>query len=353
MKFPLIHLGSLLVVVACVVPSTLRATEAQEKPKSDEKATEAQEKPKSDEKADPGQRETAEPAASPRKLPGGVLARVNGIDISVEDYSRFLLASIGKTKLRDLVDRVLVEQLARQLKTEVSPDDVARRVEEQIENRVRVLFRGDRSRFEKVHLAGLGMSLDEYRDFQAQKVAFELLLERCILERRKITDVEIQRQFEKTYGPGGVRHELRHILIGRSRGSKSVADSRLSDEGFRKKAESVLKEIREGAEFVDKVREHSEDLLSKRNDGRIPVYRPGLYGEEFDRAVASLSESNRLSAVVRSNRGYHIVYFLGKTETKLADRREEIVAFLRNKAPGAKEKQDLLRELRKGAKIEY
>ena len=55
MKFPLIHLGSLLVVVACVVPSTLRATEAQEKPKSDEKATEAQEKPKSDEKADPGQ----------------------------------------------------------------------------------------------------------------------------------------------------------------------------------------------------------------------------------------------------------------------------------------------------------
>lgn len=281
-------------------------------------------------------------------LPPGVVARVNGRDITVQEYSRFLLELYGKTKLTELVDRVLVEQEARRLGIEVQPAEVEKEVDEHIEQTIRVLYRGDRERFESMYLGKRHMSMEEYRDFLRQKKAYDLLVDRCVIATREVSEEDVVRHFEETYGEGGVLYELRHILVStRPRPGATPP----SDEEARQKAERILGELRAGAEFTDLVRENSDDRLTRRNDGRIPLYRKDLYGPEFHRAVEGLTDDQRLSDVVRSDRGYHIVYLIRKNETKLEEKREEILEWLKTRPPALAEEQQFLRRLRARAEI--
>jgi peptidyl-prolyl cis-trans isomerase SurA len=106
-----------------------------------------------------------------------------------------------------------------------------------------------------------------------------------------------------------------------------------------------------GQEFVELVKKYSDDPLTKRNDGRIPVFRKNIYGPEFNDAVVKLSSDSRISPVVRSNRGYHIIEFIRKTETDLGDKREEVVEFLKTRRPGAAERQRYTRNLREKSQV--
>lgn len=294
--------------------------------------------------------------ASPRveELPAGVVARVNGREVTLEEYSQFLLELVGKKKLWELVDRILVEQEARRLGVALEPEEVSLAVDEEFEQKVRVLHQGDRVKFETWLRKRYGISVAEYKEGQRQQKAFELLRDQCIVHTRTIGKKEINLEFEKQYGEGGVQYELRHILVStrpilmRSRKKRAQP---LSDTEARAKAEKLIEELKGGAEFVDLVKQHSDDPLTRRNDGRIPIYRKNIYGPEFSTAVEKLSEENRLSSVVRSNRGYHIVYFIRKTTTKLEDKREEIVKSLKTRTPGAAERQRYTRKLRDSSKV--
>ena len=85
---------------------------------------------------------------SPRvELPAGVVARVNGREVTLEEYSQFLLELVGKKKLWELVDRILVEQEARRLGVALEPEEVSLAVDEEFEQKVRVLHQGDRVKF--------------------------------------------------------------------------------------------------------------------------------------------------------------------------------------------------------------
>lgn len=293
-------------------------------------------------------------AAAPAKLPQGVLARVNGRDVTIQEYSDYLLDFYGKKKLWDLVDRILVEEESRRLSIAVTPEEVDQGVQEDIDQKVRVLHQGDLQKFENFLRRRHSVTLDEYRENQRQAKAYELLRDRCIVSARVITDKEIQAEFEKRYGEGGVQYELRHVLVSTRPSAlraRRELKSPLSDKAAREKADKIREEAVQGAEFVDLVKKYSDDPLTKRNDGRIPVFRKNIYGPEFNKAVEALSPENRLSPVVRSNRGYHIVEFVRKTETPLEDKREEVVEFLKTRRPGAAERQRYTRKLRELSQV--
>ena len=99
------------------------------------------------------------------------------------------------------------------------------------------------------------------------------------------------------------------------------------------------------------VRKHSDDNLSRRKDGKVPSYRLNYYGDAFQIAVSKLSEENRLSAVVKSKWGYHLIYLVSKTVTKLKDKRDEVERMLKTQRPTPKERQDFIAELRQKARI--
>ena len=67
----------------------------------------------------------------------------------------------------------------------------------------------------------------------------------------------------------------------------------------------------------------------------MPHYRKGYRGREFDEVVTRLSEENRLSPVVKSSRGYHIIELIEKTQTRFESKREEILSVLGSRAANA------------------
>ena len=143
---------------------------------------------------------------------------------------------------------------------------------------------------------------------------------------------------------------LRHILIATVPASGGAA-ARSKTEA-RERAEKVLKEIQDGADFVQAVKEHSDDYYSQRNEGRIPNYRKGQLGEEFHQAVLKLTEDNSTSGVVVSSRGYHIIRLIEKQVTRYEDVKDDLKEAVKIRPPSPRERHGLLSRLRESAKIE-
>ncbi len=292
-----------------------------------------------------------------RALPAGVLARVGGKDITFQEYSQYLYSIYGRTKLNDLIDRILIEEEARRLGIAVTPEEVEKEVQAQIEKTLRGLYQGDQAKLED-NLKQRGMTLVDHREKLRQEAAYSLLRDAAIIKVRAVSEADLKQQFEKVYGEGGVRLELRHLFIATrdakaGTGNTGNAGANLpSDQEAREKAEKILKELRGGADFIQMVKTYSDDLLTKRNDGRIPVYYKNYYGEEFHQAVMGLTEENRLSGVVRSPRGYHIVYLVRREKTRFEDKKAEILEFLKTQPPTTRERQEFLKGRRAQAKIE-
>jgi parvulin-like peptidyl-prolyl isomerase len=298
-------------------------------------------------------------------LPAGVLARLNGRDIRVDEYASYLLASLGKSRLDEYIDRLLVEEEAKRLDIVVSQEAVEASVQERIDRIVKSVYKGQ----EEVYLANLARrrtSLDEEKAKLRQERYYDLLRDQIILKTRQVTEADIQREFEKLYGEGGVRTTLRHILIAaRPAGAAGPPARAGDDEGAaakagglrtraeaRERAEMVLKELQAGGDFAQAVKQYSDDALTKRNDGRIPVYRKEYLGEEFHRAVTQLAPESPLSGIVESPRGFHIIQLVEKKVTRLEDVKAELEKAVKEEPPSAKERLDLVARLREGAKIE-
>jgi parvulin-like peptidyl-prolyl isomerase len=305
----------------------------------------------------PGVAAPGQPAAPGQEgnLPNGVVARVNGKEVTLEGYTKYLFATVGKSKVREFIDRLLVEEEGRKNDVTLTPEEVEEVVNTQVQRSVQALYQGNADRFAQ-SLAQRGLTLEEHKAKLRQDTAYKLLEDRLILKNRKVTDDDIQARFQEVYGPGGIQYELRQILIStRPRPAAAGGEARpapVSDADARAKAEKVLKELQSGADFVQLVRAYSEDELTKRQDGRIPVYRKGYFGPDFDEAVARLTPEAPVSGPVRSPRGYHLIQLVSKKATKLDEKREEITNFLRTREPTVQERNNLRKSLREKAKIE-
>ena len=207
--------------------------------------------------------------------------------------------------------------------------------------------------------------MEEEKARLRQERYYDILREKVILKTREVTDEDIRREFERVYGDGGVRYTLRHILIstrpatprpdegapGQDPAKVAPEPARTKEEA-RERAEKVLAEIRGGLDFVQAVKQYSDDHFTKKNDGRIPTYRKGTYGNDFHAAAVNLTTQGPVSGVVESQRGFHIIQLVEKTEAKLDDTRAEIEKMAKSQPPSPRERLELTSRLREKAKIE-
>ena len=100
------------------------------------------------------------------------------------------------------------------------------------------------------------------------------------------------------------------------------------------------------------VKQYSDDALTKKNDGRIPLYQKGFYGEAFHNAVTQLTPEKPISGIVESPRGFHIIQLIERQTTRFEDVKAEVEKQVRTQAPSAMERKLLLDRLRAKAKIE-
>lgn len=287
---------------------------------------------------------TAKPAFKPAvpPLPEGVLARINGRNISAAEYMQFLYKQIDTTQFAEFVDDFLIQEQATRLAVQVPEAQVQEQVDQRVERTVQNLYQGDASKFE----AALGQryqTLEGFRRWSCQRLRTDMLLELCILAERQVTEADVQRHFARVYGDGGVQHQIRHILL--------LPGS--THESVEAQATRLLQTLSEDpGRFVELVHKHSQDPLTRRTDGFIANYRSGMFGQEFQELVNGLTTAEEIAGPVKSTRGVHIVQLIQRVETPFDGVADEIRTFLREQPPTALERARYREELRRAARVE-
>ncbi len=286
----------------------------------------------------------------PPKLPEGVLAIVEGEEVTLEAYKDYLWQVERRTWLRGFVDQMLLEKKARELGVTVSEEEVRRKVEEETQRDVELFHKGDVQAWRSALAKRWWTPADE-RARKAVKLRSELLQAACVLATRVVTEEQIRKRFERDYGPGGIDYELRQIVVSARRAGVRTPDPDFEAKA-RAKAERILRELRDGADFEEMVSLYSDDAWTKPQGGAIPKYRPNLYrSEEFDAAVRSLTEPGQLSGLVKTRRGFHILQLIRRRVTNYEDVKEELRQILTKAEPEPMERIEFVKKLRAAARI--
>lgn len=273
----------------------------------------------------------AAPAAAPQSEP----PRVQPLDrvVAVVDQRAILLSevleevnvlrqqgqpmpndSIGQHNMlmkviNDLIDNEVVVVVARQYKAEVSDEDVARQVDDQF-NRVRGNFQGEPEFREAIRREGFGTPEDYRRTlreqakrYRLQQLGYDSLRAHGRLSAPvQVTEAEVSAAFEASKDklprrPATVAFRQIVIPPRPSAAAKAVAHA---------KADSLLKEIQDGADFATVARRESMDPGSKDLGGDLGWARRGSgFVPEFERAIFSLPPGRLV--VVETVFGYHVL----------------------------------------------
>lgn len=92
----------------------------------------------------------------------------------------------------------------------------------------------------------------------------------------------------------------------------------------RAKADSLLKEVKAGADFAALAETHSDDEGSARKGGSLGYFGRGQMVETFDRAVFGTAEGETAPEVVETQFGYHIIKVDDRRKRSFEELREEI-----------------------------
>ena len=214
---------------------------------------------------------------------------------------------IARETLNELIDAEILVQKAVQLKIEVTEEDAAPQVDDQI-RRIREQFPSDVDYRRELRDAGFGTP-EEYRRTLVEQVRRQILQQRTFEELRKrlrpatVSEAEVDAAFETNrerlrQRPAAVT--FRQIVVAPKPSDASKARARA-------KADSLLAEIRAGGDFEQIARRESMDPASKELGGDIGWNRRGSgLVAEFERAIFSLPPG-RVSPIVETAFGYHII----------------------------------------------
>jgi len=222
------------------------------------------------------------------------------------EYKTFAIAS-----LNELVDEELILEKGKEIKTEVPDADVANTVEQQYKA-IRSRFGTDAEFRSELAKAGYGTP-EEYKRFLKDGITRNEMITRTTKKMREdgklvsanVTDAEVQEAYERNKSALPKREASvtwRQIII-------APKPSLVEKERARVHAESLLADIKKGAEFELIAKRESADSGSRVNGGDLGWTRRGKMVPEFDRWLFGYYAlaPGQLSPVVESPFGYHII----------------------------------------------
>ena len=126
-----------------------------------------------------------------------------------------------------------------------------------------------------------------------------------------IKDKEIENYYEKeVYGD----IKLQHILIKpETTEEMSTEETEKAEKKAKEKAESIIKELDNGAKFEDLAKKYSDDSTNAENGGDLGWVAIGDMVEEFETASFKLAKGKYTASPIKTTYGYHIIY---KTDEK-------------------------------------
>ena len=144
-------------------------------------------------------------------------------------------------------------------------------------------------------------SVDAYRD----TVYLNKLITAAVKKANKFSDEEIQKYYD-TWEP---KATVQHILIG-------VAQNASEEEKAeaKKKAEDIIKQLKDGADFDTLVKEKSTDKTTAESGGKIGPFKRTDMVKEFADAAYGLKVGSITEEPVLTQYGYHIIKLIDKPE---------------------------------------
>lgn len=235
-----------------------------------------------------------------------VMAAGNGTLTAPQAAERWLVLQLEEREIRE------VALQADQFMSKVAkPDEAA----------VKRYYEENRKRFEKP---------------EQIKLEFLVLSQEKLIEAAKVSEGDI----EAAYKANAARYstpeqrQASHILIRADKGAPEAAVKEAND-----KAEQILAQLKAApGDFAKLAKQHSQDPGSASKGGDLGFFGRGMMVKPFEEAVFALAQG-QISAVVRSDFGFHIIQLTGikpERARPLAEVRSEITAELKRQA-GAKQ----------------
>jgi peptidyl-prolyl cis-trans isomerase SurA len=205
-------------------------------------------------------------------------------------------------------EELLVQQAQRDTSIKVTDEEIASGVEEQV-RKVRGNFTSEVEYTAELKKAGF-QTPEEYRRWltdQQRRAAFQnRLIEKLRTDGRlksiSPTEKEMRAFFDEQQSTLGTRPatvSFRQIVV-----SPTPSDS--AKLKTKAQADSIVLELRRGADFATAARRFSQDPGSKEQGGSLNWFRRGVMVPEFER-VAFAMKPGVVSDPVESPFGYHII----------------------------------------------
>lgn len=141
--------------------------------------------------------------------------------------------------------------------------------------------------------------------------ALRLLYDDEVGARAEVTDEDIEKYYNENKEIYKLRETIAasHILIRPQIDSVDAKDPRKlrkAEQKAKKKALAILKELKEGADFVELAKSQSQDEASKNRGGNLGIFGRGRMVPEFEEVAFALP-LRELSDPVKTEFGYHII----------------------------------------------
>jgi peptidyl-prolyl cis-trans isomerase SurA len=203
---------------------------------------------------------------------------------------------------------VLVQQAQRDTSIKITDQEVLDQVEQTYQN-VRKQFRSENEFRDQIRQARFG-SVEEWRRWLADQQRRELYAQRLIESQRQQgklrpippTEAQMREFWEQNRAQQPKRPEtvsFRQIVI------KSLPDSAAKRIAYQR-AESIMVELRRGADFATAAKRFSSDSSSAVQGGELGWFRRGVMVKEFEDMAFRL-RPGEISPVVETAFGFHII----------------------------------------------
>ncbi|MCE9684986.1 SurA N-terminal domain-containing protein [Shewanella sp. AS16] len=128
----------------------------------------------------------------------------------------------------------------------------------------------------------------EYVELDAAKLAKDVTT----------TDEELQAYYDE--------HKSQYVTAEKRLAAHILVDFGDDEAAAKAKAETILKQLNEGADFETLAKADSDDKFSAEQGGKLDWFEPGVMDPAFDKALFSVNKGEH-SGVVKSNYGFHII----------------------------------------------
>jgi len=262
-------------------------------------------------------------------------AKQFGMRISVEEIQKEIMKSFEDVKTYNDYVRGAHPLWWKMKEQEVIPDILVNKVRNLVVNQVKVTNAELKNYYEK-----------EFESAHLRQILIDPKQFVKMSEVEKYYNENVEDEFMK---PGKIR--ARHILIAVPEGAPAEQNA-----AARTKAEDLLKQLNEGADFATLAQQNS-NCSSRERGGDLGYFGEGDMVPEFEKAAYKL-EKGDISPIVKTKFGYHIIKLEDKLKDEpreLKDVEDKIRSYLVDKdieKKALKKAKKILKELRQGANFE-